>query len=318
MEHGTGIASPEPCAVMARMRAEHPGDSLVFFISYRYLPLQLQDVYRKRTLASPTAPAPARTPSASSAPCRGLSMDDVFGPQLQKSGSIVRGFTVGSNRDLSLNSGLRLQLSGKIMQDVDVTAALTDENTPIQPEGTTQTLQEFDKVFVEINAKKLTATLGDFVLDLTGSEFARLSRKLQGAQRNRTVSVQHVLLGCHDGLGRGHARPLRHKAIHRHRRRAGAVHPHRTEQRARYHHHRRHGTRVHRRRTTDTRRDERLHHRLLHGRTDVHDPPADHRRIAHHGGLRIHRPAVLTVALRRTDIGGAVLRPRETLRDVCP
>ena len=115
-------------------------------------------------------------------PVNAFSMDDVFGSGLQKSGSIVRGFTVGSNRDLSLNSGLRLQLSGKILSDVEITAALTDENTPIQPEGTTQTLQEFDKVFVEINAKRLSATLGDFVLDLSGTEFARLSRKLQGAK----------------------------------------------------------------------------------------------------------------------------------------
>jgi hypothetical protein len=109
-------------------------------------------------------------------------MDDIFGPSLQKSGSIVRGFTVGSNRDLSLNSGLRLQMSGKILSDVEVTAALTDENTPIQPEGTTQTLQEFDKVFVEIKTTDAVATLGDFNLEFSGSEFARLNRKLQGAK----------------------------------------------------------------------------------------------------------------------------------------
>ncbi len=181
VEHGSGTLRLDP-GVMSRMRADHPGDSLVFFITYRYLPLQLQDVYRKRTLSSPSAPPTGKDSLRVVRPVKSLSMNDIFGAQLQKSGSIVRGFTVGSNRDLSLNSGLRLQLSGKIMQDVDITAALTDENTPIQPEGTTQTLQEFDKVFVEINAKKLTATLGDFVLDLTGSEFARLSRKLQGAR----------------------------------------------------------------------------------------------------------------------------------------
>jgi hypothetical protein len=181
MEHGSGSVVVNG-TVLQRLRTEHPGDSLVFLISYRFLPLQLQDVYRKRTLVTLAPPATGKDSLRVARPVRGFSMDDVFGQQLQKSGSIVRGFTVGSNRDLSLNSGLRLQLSGKIMQDVDVTAALTDENTPIQPEGTTQTLQEFDKVFVEINAKKVTATLGDFVLDLTGSEFARLSRKLQGAR----------------------------------------------------------------------------------------------------------------------------------------
>ena len=117
-----------------------------------------------------------------SKPKSSFNVDDIFGPNLQKSGSIVRGFTVGSDRDLSLNSGLRLQLSGKIASDIDIVASLTDENTPIQPEGTTQTLQEFDKVFVEIRSTDVAATLGDFNLDLDHTEFARLSRKLQGAR----------------------------------------------------------------------------------------------------------------------------------------
>jgi hypothetical protein len=181
LNHGSGSMTFSSMA-LDRLRKQQPGDSLVVLISYRYIPLQLQDVYRKRTLVAPSIPITGRDSLRIARPVTGFSMEDVFGSGLQKSGSIVRGFTVGSNRDLSLNSGLRLQLSGKILSDVDITAALTDENTPIQPEGTTQTLQEFDKVFVEINAKRLSATLGDFVLDLSGTEFARLSRKLQGAK----------------------------------------------------------------------------------------------------------------------------------------
>jgi hypothetical protein len=118
-------------------------------------------------------------------PSRGLLSDDLFGPGLQKSGSIVRGFSVGSNRDLSLSSGFRMQLAGKLAQDVDVTAALTDENSPIQPEGTTQTLREVDKVYVEIKHPHYSATLGDFNLQIDqkeGGEFGRLNRKLQGAR----------------------------------------------------------------------------------------------------------------------------------------
>jgi hypothetical protein len=114
-----------------------------------------------------------------------LFSDDFFGSGLQKSGSIVRGFSVGSNRDLSLNSGFRMQLAGKLAQDVDVTAALTDENLPLQPEGTTKTLQEVDKVYVEIKYPHYSATLGDFDLQIDqkeGGEFGRLNRKLQGGR----------------------------------------------------------------------------------------------------------------------------------------
>ncbi len=148
---------------------------------YQYLPFKFQDSYFRRKLLV-LKDSTGKDTLRISKPRASFGLDDIFGQNLQKSGSIVRGFTVGSNRDFSLNSGLRLQLAGKIAKDIEVVAALTDENTPIQPEGTTQTLQEFDKVFVELRSTDVTATLGDFNLDLTGTEFARLNRKLQGAK----------------------------------------------------------------------------------------------------------------------------------------
>ncbi len=150
-------------------------------IRYSYLPFKFQDSYYKRKLVI-LKDSTGRDSIRVSRPRSSFNVDDIFGQNLQKSGSIVRGFTVGSNRDLSLNSGLRLQLAGKIASDLEVVAALTDESTPIQPEGTTQTLQEFEKVFVEMRGSDFTATLGDFNLEFGGTEFARLSRKLQGAK----------------------------------------------------------------------------------------------------------------------------------------
>ena len=150
-------------------------------VRFAYFPFQFQELYTRRqliVLKDTTGADTLRIAHATSS----FNVEDIFGPNLQKSGSIVRGFTVGSNRDLSLNSGLRMQLSGKLSSDIEIAAALTDENTPIQPEGTTQTLQEFDKVFVEIKSSDVAGTFGDFNLDFGGSEFARLSRKLQGAK----------------------------------------------------------------------------------------------------------------------------------------
>ena len=148
-------------------------------IRCRYVPYTFRASYERHTITfvkdSTDTLRVARPGSA-------FNIEDIFGENLQKSGSIFRGFTVGTNRDLSLSSGLRMQLSGKLAQDVEISAALTDENTPIQPEGTTQTLQEFDKVYVDIRGRDLGATLGDFELNLKGTEFAQLSRKLQGAK----------------------------------------------------------------------------------------------------------------------------------------
>jgi len=103
-----------------------------------------------------------------------------IGGGLKKSGSIVRGVKIGNNRDLTLNSGLNLQLSGQLTDDVEIVAALTDESTPIQPEGNTQTLQEVDKVFIDFKSPWIKGTLGDFNLQYMNSRFADISRKLQG------------------------------------------------------------------------------------------------------------------------------------------
>jgi len=100
--------------------------------------------------------------------------------QLRRSGSITRGVIAGNNRDARIESGLRLQMSGELAKDIHVRAALTDENTPILPEGTTQRLSELDRVFIEIETPYSKAQLGDFQMQLDQSTFARLNRKIQG------------------------------------------------------------------------------------------------------------------------------------------
>lgn len=104
------------------------------------------------------------------------------GTDLTKSGSLFRGFSVGNNRDLTLNSGFRLQLNGKLASDLEINAALTDEDSPIQPEGNTQKLQELDKVFIEIRGNNFTGTIGDINVGVLNTQFINFSRKIQGAK----------------------------------------------------------------------------------------------------------------------------------------
>lgn len=104
-----------------------------------------------------------------------------FSDELQKSGSIFRGIQIGTDQGLQLQSGLRLQVSGYIAPKVEVIASLTDQNTPIQPEGNTQTLQEIDKVFVQVRAPGIGVTMGDYTYENATTEFGKYSRKLQGA-----------------------------------------------------------------------------------------------------------------------------------------
>ena len=174
-----GLLFPDVAAI--RFACPVADSVLTLVVHYQALPFTFRDSYRHNIPVCIIDTATGKT-MAVSKPAEPFSLDDLFGSNLQKSGSLVRGFTVGSNRDLSLTSGLRMQMSGNLTQDLTVVAALTDENSPLQPEGTTRTIQEVDKVFVELRSSTVGATLGDFPVEFGGNEFAALQRKLQGAK----------------------------------------------------------------------------------------------------------------------------------------
>ncbi|MGB3074775.1 MAG: hypothetical protein WBB36_05620, partial [Chitinophagales bacterium] len=96
-------------------------------------------------------------------------------------GSFTRGITFGNNQDLVVNSGFNLQLQGKVAGDVEVLAALSDNNIPIQPDGNTQQLQEFDKVFIQLKKNKSSLVVGDYELSKPDGYFMNYYKKLQGA-----------------------------------------------------------------------------------------------------------------------------------------
>ncbi len=101
---------------------------------------------------------------------------------LDYNGTFSRGLQFGNNQDVVLNSQFNLQLSGEVAKDLDITAALTDNNVPFQPDGNTQQIQEFDKIFIQLQYKKKhRLTAGDFDLFNTPqSHFLKFSKKPQG------------------------------------------------------------------------------------------------------------------------------------------
>ncbi|MEM7038041.1 MAG: hypothetical protein AAF570_13745, partial [Bacteroidota bacterium] len=99
---------------------------------------------------------------------------------VRKSGSISRGISVGNNQNLSVSSGLRLQLEGDLGDDLKLQAAITDETLPIQPDGTTQQINDFDKVFIQLLRKDDRIILGDFEINHRGTAFANFYRNVQG------------------------------------------------------------------------------------------------------------------------------------------
>jgi len=162
-----------------------PDSSFSFVARYQFIKLDLDSEYSLWPRA--TAPAQERSEQGASVPT----------PRLQTRGSITRGVLAGSNRDASIESGLRLQIQGEITPGVSVTAALTDENTPILPEGTTRRLDQFDRIYIQFESRYGRANLGDVDAVLSGSRYATLQRKLQGAsvRTNWLESSSRVVSG---------------------------------------------------------------------------------------------------------------------------
>ena len=162
------------------LHTECGGDLLT---SYRVLPMNLSQVYALRDTSivySKEKGFRERFLISSFS-----SSTDIFGgSSLNKSGSISRGISFGNNQDLGVNSSLNLELSGQIAPNLKLLASVSDDNLPIQPDGNTNKLQEFDQVFIQIYNDRFKLIAGDFWLDKPQGYFMKYKKRAQGLTVN--------------------------------------------------------------------------------------------------------------------------------------
>lgn len=108
------------------------------------------------------------------------SLDFFESSSLKKQGSLSRGISIGNAQNLSLQSTLNLQLSGKIGPNLYIKGSISDDNIPFQPDGNTQKLQEFDQVYLQIYNDNFNITGGDFWAKKPDGYFLNYNKRVQG------------------------------------------------------------------------------------------------------------------------------------------
>lgn len=180
-------------------RGARPGPGSALRASYRHLPLALPERWGlvapaagPETLALPL-PAPPR--SAALPP----------GAQLEVGGSKTLSLEFGNRRDARIDQSLDLTLRGRLADQVDVRAVLTDRGTPLQPEGTTTELADLDQVLIEVTAPWGEMRLGDITAGESRLGFLAHERPMEGLKlRAGKIDGRRATAA----LGRGGGRPV--------------------------------------------------------------------------------------------------------------
>ena len=107
---------------------------------------------------------------------------------LQTKGSITRGVTSGNNQNAVTNAALDLEIFGKLSKDVTLRANIFDTNIPIQENGYSQNLTDFDRIFLEMHSKNWRVKAGDLSLKNTESYFLPFAKQVAGLEVEANIN----------------------------------------------------------------------------------------------------------------------------------
>ena len=147
-----------------------------FLIKYRVLPFDLSKKQQRLDSMQINALAPTLVEYGIS----DTANTTIFDKGLEYNGNYTQGLSLGNAQNLVVNQNFNLNLAGKL-GDMDILAAMTDNNLPIQAEGNTSELREIDKIFIQLKRKNQTLIAGDYELKRPqNTYFTNYFKKLQG------------------------------------------------------------------------------------------------------------------------------------------
>ena len=79
--------------------------------------------------------------------------DKANNSKLTRAGNISRNIVMGNNQDLSVISNIDLRISGKLNNDINIQAVISDNNLPFQADGTSYNRKNLIKYLYEFMIK---------------------------------------------------------------------------------------------------------------------------------------------------------------------
>lgn len=121
---------------------------------------------------------------------------------LQTKGFISRGITSGNNQNAVTNAALDLEISGKLSDKVTLRANIWDTNIPIQENGYSQNISDFDRIFIEMFADNWRVKAGDLSLNNQDSYFAPFTKQASGLKVAAKIN-KHLKVSAAGAIVRG-------------------------------------------------------------------------------------------------------------------
>ncbi|MFY0630413.1 MAG: hypothetical protein JXR05_08525 [Flavobacteriaceae bacterium] len=109
---------------------------------------------------------------------------------LKTSGFITRGVTSGNNQSTVTNSSMDLNIEGKLSSEVSIRANIFDTNIPLQENGYSQNITDFDRIFIELYSKDWRIKAGDVSLNNQDSYFLRFDKQISGLEVEANLSAK--------------------------------------------------------------------------------------------------------------------------------
>jgi len=110
-----------------------------------------------------------------------------YNEQVLSTGSVYRSFSVSPLGGSEMTGGLRMQIQGQLSESMQVSGVLSDESSPIQPEGNTQSLEEIDQVYLQISHPQFQMNAGDIELNYQNGKYMNINKRLIGLKNNFNI-----------------------------------------------------------------------------------------------------------------------------------